>query len=94
MKRYLFLGILIFFIVVGALPVWSSGKVEKDGEQQDAVYVICNQDDGHIQVLGGQSVHAVNGLEQAQERARFMEVRNPATKPKDGSNNGVRKRKK
>jgi hypothetical protein len=94
MQRHLFLGVIIFLIVVGALPVWSSGKVEKDGQQQDAVYVICNQDNGHIQVLGGHSVNAVNGLEKAQERARFMEVRNPATKPKDGSNNVVRKRKK
>jgi hypothetical protein len=94
MKRYLFLGILIFFIVLGALPIWASGKAEKDGGEQDAVYIINNQHNGHIQVLGGQSVNAVNGLKRAQERARFMEVRDPATKPKNGSDNVVRKRKK
>jgi hypothetical protein len=94
MKRYLFLLVLICLIVVGTLPVWSSGKAEKDGEQQDAVYFISNQGNGHIQILGGRSDHAFNGLERAQERARFMAVKNPATKPTGGANRVVRKRKK
>jgi len=94
MKRYIFLGVLIFFIVAGTLPVWSSGKAEKDPEQQESVYVIYHPDKQHVQVLGGKSTHAANGLDRARTRARFMEVRHPADKPKDGTDVVVRKEKK
>jgi hypothetical protein len=94
MKKYLLFGVLIFLITVGILPVLASGMAEQDPEQQENVYIILNQDGQHVQVLGGQSIQAVNGLERAETRARFMEIRTPANKPKDDNSDVVRKNKK
>ena len=96
MKKYLMFGVLIFLIAVGTLPVWSSGKAEPDEGQERTVYYICNQDGQHVQVLGGKSIHAYNGLARAQQRARFVEVYTPSTKPKprDGVDEVVPKKKK
>jgi hypothetical protein len=82
MKKYIVFSVLIFLIAVGTLPVWSSGKVEKDPEQQDTVYFIQNQDGQHVQVLGGKSKRARNGLARAEQRATFMEAA-PAREQKE-----------
>jgi hypothetical protein len=94
MKRHLVFGVLIFLITAGTLPVWSSGNAEQDPEQQEGVYAIYHQEREHIQILGGQSLNAGNGLERAQTRARFMVASKPATKPKDEPDTIVRKGKK
>jgi hypothetical protein len=94
MKRYLFFGLLIFFIVVGSAPVWSSGEVEKDPQEQETVYFIRHPHKDRIQVLGGQSANAVNGLERARTRARFMGGGIPDTEPKDDTDDTVQKNKK
>jgi hypothetical protein len=62
MRRYLFFGLLIFFIAVGSLPVWSSGKVEKDPQDQETVYFIRHPYKDREQILGGHSSNADNGL--------------------------------
>ncbi|UCF96163.1 MAG: hypothetical protein JSV89_13365 [Spirochaetaceae bacterium] len=89
-----FFGVLIFLIAVGALPVWSFGKAEMDPGEQENVYFIHHPEREHVQVLGGQSTHAVNGLDRAINHARFMVDENPATKPKDDADDVVRKKKK
>jgi hypothetical protein len=98
MKRYLFFGLLIFFIVVGSAPVWSSGEVEKDPQEQETEYYIRHPHKDRIQVLGGQSTNAANGLERARTRARFMGGGIPDTKPKDDAEDDtdetVQKKKK
>jgi hypothetical protein len=96
MKKFLVFGVLIFLIVLPTLPVWSSGKAETDKGQREYVYVIRNQDGQHVQVLGGKSNHACNGLARAEERARFMEIYDPSKKPKprNDADSAVRKKKK
>jgi hypothetical protein len=50
MKRCLFLGSVVLLIAAVALPLWSSGKAEKDlpeQEEEAVVYVIQNQDGQH-----------------------------------------------
>ena len=94
MKRYLLFGVLIFLITAGAAPVWSSGKAEQDPEEQPTLYYIHHPEREHRQVLGGRSTHAANGLDRAKDHARFMEVRNPDTNPKDDPDEVVPKKKK
>ena len=96
MKKFLVFGVLIILIVLPTLPVWCSGKAETNRGQQEYVYVIRNQDGQHVQVLGGKSNDACNGLARAEERARFMEIDDPSKKPKprNDADKADRKKKK
>jgi len=94
MKKYLMFGVLIFLTAVFTQPVWSSGRAETDERQMDYVYVLRNQDGQHEQVLGGNSIRAYRGLTRAEERAWFIESRDPSEKPKDDVGDVVPAKKK
>jgi hypothetical protein len=83
MKKYLMFGVLILLTAAVTLPVWSSGKAEKTDGQQDCVYAVRNQDEQHVQVLGGKSSHAHRGLARAAVRARSMGSDDSSDKPGD-----------
>jgi hypothetical protein len=95
MKRYIFLGVLIFLIAVGASPAWSSGKPKKDPGDQPTEFVNHRAHRGAGQVLGGNSSNASNGLRKASEHVDFIRHRSDDDEqPKEEPQEVVQKKRK
>jgi hypothetical protein len=94
MKRYLFLGVLIFVIAIGVSPAWSSGKPKKDPGDQPTEFVNHRAHKGAGQVLGGNSSNASNGLSRAKTRATSMQDPDSNEQPKEEPQEVERKKRK